>query len=182
MFRIDIPVLENIVENLVLILVVLTSISIILQIGFLVASFSKVRRISDHVERLSRGFEERISPLLVELKETAGATHELLKTVHVAAENFRGVSESVKLQVEKVNAAIEDASTRARIQIAKVDGVISDAVLRVEATTLIIQQSILTPIRELSALIRGISSGLQYLLGSKKNRVNEVHQDEELFI
>ena len=168
-------------ENLVLILVVLTSISVILQIGFLVASFSRVRRISNHVEKLSRGFEEKISPLLDELRETAGATHELLKTVHASAENFRGVSESVKTQVEKVNAAIEDASLRARNQIAKVDGIISDAVLRVEATTLIIQQSVLTPIREMSALIRGVSSGLQYLLG-KKNRVNEVHQDEELFI
>jgi uncharacterized protein YoxC len=170
------------VENLVLILVVLTSISILLQIVFLVAAFFRVRQISDNVERLSRGFEERTTPLLVELKETVGDTRELLKTIQVSAENFRGISESVKSQVEKVNAAIEDASTRARNQIAKVDGVISDAVLRVEATTLIIQQSVLTPIREMSALIRGVSSGLQFLLGNKKNRVNEVHQDEELFI
>jgi len=169
------------VENLVLVLVILTSISVILQMVFLVVAFFRVRRISTNVDRLYQTFEERTNPLLVELKETAGDTRELLKTLQASAENFRGISASVKSQVEKVNDAIEDASTRARNQIAKVDGVISDAVLRVEATTLIIQQSVLTPIREMSALIRGVSSGLQYLLG-KKNRVNEVHQDEELFI
>jgi len=170
------------VENLVLVLVILTSISVILQMVFLVAAFFRVRRISTNVDRLYQTFEERTNPLLVELRETAGDTRELLKTLQASAENFRGISASVKSQVEKVNDAIEDASARARNQIAKVDGVISDAVLRVEATTLIIQQSVLTPIREMSALIRGVSSGLQYLLGNKKNRVNEVHQDEELFI
>ena len=127
-------------ENLVLILVVLTSISVILQMIFLVAAFFRVRRISNNVDRLSQTLDERTTPLLVELKETAGDTRELLKTLQASAENFRGISESVKSQVEQVNAAIEDASTRARNQIAKVDGVISDAVLRVEATTLIIQQ------------------------------------------
>ena len=106
-------------QDLVLILVVLTSISVILQMGFLVASFFRARRISERVEKVSQLFEERILPLLVELKETARVTHELLTTVHAAAENFRGVSESVKLQVEKVTEAIDDASARARIQIAK---------------------------------------------------------------
>ncbi len=179
---IDISVLENAVENLVLVLVVLTSISVIIQVAFLVASLFRVRRISTSVDRLSQTFEERTSPLLVELRETTGEFRELLKTVHAAAENFRGVSESVRLQAEKVNDTIEEAATRARNQIAKVDGVISDAVLRLEATSVIIQQSVLTPVKEVSALIRGISSGLHFLFGNKRNRVNEVHQDEELFI
>jgi hypothetical protein len=170
------------VENLVYILVVIMSISIIIQIVVLVAAFVQVRRISFTIERSSRSFEENTIPVLMQIKETGGLMQELLHTLRATAENFQAVSESVKAQVETVNAAIEDASTRARNQIAKIDGVISDAVLRLEATSLIIQQGVLTPVREVSALIRGISSGLQFLFSSKKNPVNQAHQDEELFI
>ena len=51
-----------------------------------------------------------------------------------------------------------------------------------EATSEIVQENVLEPVRELSALIRGLSSGLNFLLGRKRNPVNEVHQDEEMFI
>ena len=102
--------------------------------------------------------------------------------VQVIADNFAQVSETVKVQVQRVNDVIEDTTDRARLQIAKVDEVVSDAVDRMQATTEVIQQSVLTPVRELSALIAGISSGMQFLFSKRKNHVDEVHQDEELFI
>jgi hypothetical protein len=40
----------------------------------------------------------------------------------------------------------------------------------------------LAPIREVSALVRGVSGGLHFLFARQKNQVDAVHQDEELFI
>ena len=77
---------------------------------------------------------------------------------------------------------IEDTTDRAKVQISRADEVITDAIEKMEATSEIVQENILAPVRETAALIRGVSSGLQFFFSRRKNQVDEVHQDEELFI
>ncbi len=59
---------------------------------------------------------------------------------------------------------------------------VTDAIEKMEATSAVVQQNVLAPIREVSALIRGISRGLHFLFAGRKNPVDAVYQDEELFI
>jgi methyl-accepting chemotaxis protein len=158
------------------------AVAILIQGGILAGVLITLRHLSGNIERLHTYAEKEVSPLLSEMKEIATCAKEILDSSRGTAANFRSISETVKLQVERVNATIEDTTNRARDQIARVDEVVSDAILRLEATSAIIQQNILTPVREVSALIRGVSSGLQFLFTSRKNPVNEAHQDEELFI
>ena len=88
----------------------------------------------------------------------------------------------MRSRVRDVNSVIEETTNRARQQISKADEVVTHAIQRAEATSKVVQESILAPIAELSALIRGLSSGLNLLFGRKRNPVNEAHQDEEMFI
>ncbi len=169
-------------DSYLIVLIVIMSLSIFLQLVIVAGGFVQVRRISSNLEQMRKSVDEKTAPLVLELREIAGQTREVLQTAQCTADNIRGVSEVVKTQVERVNATIDDAGRRARSQIARIDEVVSDAVLRLEATSVIIQQNVLTPVREVSALIRGVSGGLQFLFSGRRNPVNEVHQDEELFI
>ena len=68
-------------------------------------------------------------------------------------------------------------------QLDKVDRISHEVSDRVNETVGIIQDSILRPVREVSALARGVTRGFEIFLNRKDRRaVDQAHQDEELFI
>jgi methyl-accepting chemotaxis protein len=170
------------VERLVDFVVIITAFILITQVFVMTGILLTIRRLTANLNQMRTKLETKIEPAIEEFTEVMGETKRVLIGVQTIADNFAQVSETVKVQVQRVNEVIEETTDRARIQIARVDEVVSDAVDRMEATTEVIQQSVLAPVRELSALIAGITSGMQFLFSRKKNHVNEVHQDEELFI
>jgi hypothetical protein len=155
---------------------------VLVQVVVLTGILLSFRKMTAQFYQIRKNLESKIEPAIEDFRDVMGETRKLLGNVQVAAENFVQVSDTVKAQVQRVNAVLEDTTVRARVQIAKVDEIVSDAVDKMQATTDIIQQSVLAPVRELSALISGISGGLQFLFSKRKNQVDEVHQDEELFI
>ena len=169
-------------ENLVVIFIGLTTVAIIVQVCVLGGIFVSIKKLAFNTERLRFEMEQKIGPALTEFRDVIGDAKHVLQSLHTAAENFAGVSETVRYQVERVNAVIEDTTDRARDQIARADDVITDAIEKMEATSAVVQQNVLAPIREVSALIRGVSGGLHFLFAKRKNQVDAVHQDEELFI
>ena len=169
-------------ENLVVIFIGLTTVAIVAQVCVLGGIFISVKKLAFSVERLRFEMEQKIDPAVAEFRGVLGDAKQVLQNLHTAAENFAGISETVRYQVERVNAVIEDTTDRARDQIARADEVITDAIEKMEATSAVVQQNVLAPIREVSALIRGVSGGLHFLFAGQKNPVDAVHQDEELFI
>jgi methyl-accepting chemotaxis protein len=170
------------VDNLAVILIVLMSIFVILQVGILAGLFVSVRKLVTNVEHLRTNLEEKAEPIIADFREILDHSKDIARNLRASAENFTSVSGNVKYQIERVSATLEDTTDRARAQISKIDGAVADAVQKFEIVTGAIQRSIYAPVREISAIIRGVSSGLHYLFARRRNQVNEVHQDEELFI
>ena len=169
-------------ENLVIALLVLVTIFICIELGTMVSLLVAVRKVGGNVNRLRAVVEQQAEPALIEVREVLGETKNILQSARAATENLTGVTETVRHQVERVNSVIEETTDRARLQISRADEVVTDAIEKMEATSAIVQQNVLGPVRELSALIRGLSSGLAFLFGRKRNAVDEAHQDEEMFI
>lgn len=178
--------MENLVggnlENLVGVLLILVVVFICLQLGTMVVLLAAVRKMGGNLDRMRAMVEQQGTPAIKELREVLGEVKDIVRSVRSATENLTGVTESVRSQIRDVNSVIEETTNRARLQISKADEVVTHAIKRMEATSQVVQESILRPIGELSALIRGLSSGLNALFGRKRNPVNEVHQDEEMFI
>ena len=169
-------------ENLVVIFIGLTTVAIVVQVCVLGGVFISIKKLAFNVERMRFEMDQKVDPALNEFRAVLGDAKLVLQNLHTAAENFAGISETVRYQVERVNAVIEDTTDRARDQIARADEVVTDAIEKMEATSAVVQQNVLAPIREVSALIRGVSGGLHFLFAGRKNPVDAVHQDEELFI
>ena len=166
-------------DNLV---VVFVGVAIIIQLALLGGVFVSIKKIASSVERLRLETDKKLDPAVTEFRDVLGDARLVLQNLHQTTENFAGISETVRHQVERVNAVIEDTTDRARDQIARADEVVTDAIEKMEATSAVVQQNVLGPIREVSALIRGVSGGLHVLFAGRKNPVDAVHQDEELFI
>ena len=165
-----------------LILIILLAILVVIQVGALAGLFISLKKLALGIDRLRANVDSKIDPAVTEFREVLAESRQILRSVQTTAENFATVSETVKYQVERLNAVIEDTTDRAKDQIARADEVVTDAIEKMEATSAIVQQNVLTPIHEVSALIRGVSGGLHFLFGRRRNQVDAVHQDEELFI
>jgi len=170
------------VEKSIDIFIILTSIFIFIQVGVLAGVFVSIRKLAFNVERMRTDVEQKIQPAMADFREVLGEAKQVLQNVRGASENIASITETVKVQVERVNAVIEETADRARVQISRADEVIADAIQKMEATSAIVQENVLAPIREASAIIRGVHGGLHFLFARRRNSVDQVHQDEELFI
>lgn len=144
--------------------------------------YKHLKQMMVSLERQRATFEGKIMPLLGDVKERLDQLKDVFENLQKTTENFVAVSEMVKGQAEKVNMTLQETTDRARIQIARVDEIVSDVVSKIQVTAEVIQQNILAPVREISALIRGVSCALQFLFGRRHSPIDRAHQDEELFI
>jgi len=65
----------------------------------------------------------------------------------------------------------------------RVDQMVSDLVTKVETTADVVQRNVLAPIQEISAVVKGVRSGLEFLFSRRRApSVSEATQDEQLFI
>ncbi len=173
--------MEN-VENLVVALLVLVAVFICIQMATMVILLVAVRKMGRNLNRLQHLVEQQVKPAIIEVREVLGEAKDIVKSVRSAADNLIEATETVRRQVERVNSVVEETTDRARLQISRADEVVTDTIQKMEVAASLVQKSVLGSVRELSALIHGLSSGLNFLFGRKRNPVNEAHQDEEMFI
>ena len=72
---------------------------------------------------------------------------------------------------------------KSRSQIVRVDQMVSDLVEKVETTADSVQKGVLGPVNEVSAVVKGVRAGLEFLFSRRRvTNVSEATQDEQLFI
>jgi hypothetical protein len=145
--------------------VIVASISLFVQMLIFGAMFLEFRRINPVISRLQMLVEEaqpRISSMISDAAEIT----------HVA----RG-------QVQRVDRMVTEAVDRLRMQLVHADQILTGAMETVEETGARIRSSVWRPVQSVTALVRGIQTGLEFYRGRRRQAdgPNE-QQDEELFI
>jgi len=69
-----------------------------------------------------------------------------------------------------MDATVTDAADRARLQIIRADELVTRTLDRVEETTDMVQKTVVSPVRQFSGLIQGVTAGIEFLLGSLGRR------------
>src|SRR5580704_1785963 len=96
------------------------------------------------------------------------------------------VSESstmVRAQMERLDATISDAIDRTRLQVIRADELLNRTLDRLESTTDLVHKTVVSPVRQLSGLVQGITSGVEFLIGARRRRHNGVPvPQDEMFI
>jgi hypothetical protein len=159
-----------------------TTVAVIIQAGILVALYLAVRKSSARVEALSTEVKTKAIPMV----ESANALlAELRPKIELVAENLSQTSMLVRSQVQRLDATVNDIIDRTRLQVIRADELVNRTLDKVEETTEMVHHTVISPIRQVSGLVQGLSAGLQYFLGRRRNRRSReamgVPQDE-LFI
>ena len=169
-------------QNTLLALVFAMVVLLVVQAFALVMLAFAFRKWSTRMEALLtlvEGAVRNTEPVLQATRELVVESREKLNLV---SQNIVEISQLAKNQVSRVDALTAEVSDRLRVQIVRVDQLVSNTVARVEETTETIQRNVLTPVREISAILIGVRTALEFLLRRNKTRVERATQEEELFI
>jgi hypothetical protein len=154
-------------ENLLPLFVGLTAIAVALQAGVLVALFVTVLKTRAKAEALAEQVKSKALPAL----ETAHSLlTELRPKLQVITDNLMETTTVVRSQVERVDATVSDATDRARLQVIRADELLSRTLDRVEETSDLVTKTVVSPVRQVSGIIQGVTAGLEFLLGNRPRR------------
>jgi hypothetical protein len=154
--------------------------AVVLQAGILVALYLSVRQTSARMEALAADVRSKVLP-------TAEIVHSMLVDLRPKiATIVDHCSESavlVSAQIERLDATVNDVIDRTRLQVIRADELVNRTLDRVEQTTDMVHDTVVSPVRRLSGLLQGFTVGLEFLLGGKRRRREGVTvPQDEMFI
>ena len=152
--------------------------AVAVQIGVLLAILATVRKSSARMESLADEVHKRAIPTLDAAQTFLTKTSPRVETI---LDNVAASSTLLREQLEHMDKTVTDIVDRARLQVIRTDQLVTRTLDRVEETTDIVHHSVISPVRQVAALIDGISAGLNALLGRKSRSNGErvgVPQDE----
>ena len=86
----------------------------------------------------------------------------------------------VRAQVVRIDAALTDVVDRTRLQVIRADEMVSHTMDKIEETGDMVRKTVVSPVKHISGVVRGVSTGFEVFFGAKRRRRNGngVSQDE----
>lgn len=172
-------------NNLLIVFIAITAAAILLQAGLLAAMYLSMRKTSARVEALADEVKTKVLPTI----DTAqAALSEIKPNIAAIVANIKETSASLREEIQRVDATVNDAVDRARLQIIRADEMLTRTFDRVEQTTDVVQKTVMSPVRQFSGVIQGVTAGVEYFFagrGRKNGRSREARRpvpQDEMFI
>ena len=147
--------------------VLLTGLAVLLQACVLAAMFVTMRKTAARLEALASEVKTKVLPTV---EQAQALLTEVRPKLLVIAENLEQTTTTVRTQIQRVDATVSDVVDRARLQVIRADELLSRTMDRVEQTSDMVQKTVISPVRQLSGLMQGITVGLEYLFGRSGRR------------
>ena len=157
-----------------------TAAAVVIQAGILVALYVAVRKSSSRMEALATEVKDKVMPTA----DTAQAMLvELRPKIDTIATNVSATTSVVRGQLERLDATVSDVVDRTRLQVIRADELLNRTMDRIEDTTDVVHRTVVSPVRQLSGLIQGVTVGLDFLFGGKRRHRGDVTvPQDEMFI
>ncbi|MGA8272430.1 MAG: hypothetical protein WB919_12790 [Candidatus Sulfotelmatobacter sp.] len=183
-------------ENLVALFIAATAAAVVLQALILVALYLAVRKTTARMEAIAEEVKVKALPAMdsanLALTELRPKVSQLLDHIEAlqpklqfVAENLAQTTTMVRSEVQRVDATVNDAMDRARLQVIRADEMLTRTFDRVEHTSDLVTKTVVSPVRQVSGLFRGVTAGVEFFLGNRarkngdnRNPRRPVPQDE----
>jgi hypothetical protein len=157
-----------------------TAAAVVIQAGILVGLFLAVRNTTARVEALATELQTKVLPTV----DLANAMlRDLRPKIETMVENVTESSTMVRAQIERIDATVSDVIDRTRLQVIRADELVNGTMDRIEQTRDVVHRTVISPIRQVSGLIQGVTAGLEFLIGTRRRQNNDVSvPQDEMFI
>jgi hypothetical protein len=159
---------------------ILVAIAVLMQAGAMLGIWLAIRQVPGQIESVRNEVKQRIDPLTQSALEIVNNSREPLRTISA---NLAEISTILRNRTSNADQVAAELLDKSRSQIIRVDKMVSELVEKVETTADAVQKGVLGPISEVSAVVKGVRSGLEFLFSRRRvTNVSEATQDEQLFI
>lgn len=165
--------------------IALTGLAIFLQAGILLAMYLAMRQSSARMEALASELKSKVVPTI---EHAEALMAEFRPKLQVIGENLQQTTTLLRDQVTRADATVKDAVDRGRLQIIRADELLTRTLDRVEQTSDMVHSTVISPVRQLSGLMQGITVGLEFLFGGRSRRNGSSREErrpvpqDEMFI
>jgi CHAT domain-containing protein len=154
--------------------IALTGIAVLLQACVLLAMYITMRKSGERMEALVAEVKTKLMPTV---EQAQALLIEIRPKLEVITENVAESTTTIRAQVQRVDATVNDVVDRARLQIIRADELLSRTLDRVEQTSEMVHNTVISPVRQLSGIMQGITVGLDFLFRTR-NRKNGGGREE----
>jgi outer membrane murein-binding lipoprotein Lpp len=157
-----------------------TAAAVVIQAAIMVALYVAVRQTTSRMETLATQVKDKVLPTA----DTAQSIMmDLRPKIDTIATNVSDTSSMVRGQLERIDATVSDVVDRTRLQVIRADELLNLTMDRIEETTDVVHRTVVSPIRQLSGLIQGLTAGVEFLFGGKRaSRRDVTVPQDEMFI
>jgi hypothetical protein len=167
-------------ETLLTVFIAVTAVAVVLQMAILAALYFSTKKTSARVEAIAKQVEEKALPVLTMANEMLTDAKPKFETI---LDNMTVTTTTVREQAERLNVTLSDIVDRTRLQVIRADELVSRTMDRVEETTEAVHHVVLSPVRQLSAMMTGLMAGIgEYVGGRRVRRQERAVPQDEMFI
>lgn len=153
-------------DNLTTVFIAITGAAVLLQACILAAMYLAMRKSSARMEALATEMKTKVLPTVEQAQEIIT---ELRPKIETIADNLQESTTVVREQVKRMDATVNDVVDRARLQVIRADELLTRTLDRVEQTSDMVHKTVISPVRQLSGIMQGITVGLEFLFAGRKN-------------
>lgn len=167
-------------DTLLTILIIIVAAAVVLQALTMFGIYKAIRGMQGEVTDICSEVRRRLDPITQSVTEIVGESREPVRTV---MSNLTEVSRVLRERTSSVDGVLEELLDKVRLQMARLDQTMTDVLDKVEETTTTVQRNIITPVTEVSAILRGVQAGMDFFLSRRRSgQTSDVPQDEQMFI
>jgi ABC-type transporter Mla subunit MlaD len=125
---------------------------------------------------------QSVQQITTRLGEITGKANEIAAKASDMATRANELLDISKVQAVKIDALVSDASARAKVQMDRAELVLDDTMGRVQESVSTVHHGVMKPLREVAGVANGVKAAVSTLLKGQRPSVDQVTQDEEMFI
>jgi len=154
-------------DKLLTFFVALTALAVLTQACVLIAIYLMSRRLTNQLDRFMSETREMMVPVKA-----------ITENLKVASSNILEIGVSAREQFRRVEAMVSDTGDVLRAQLNRMEAVTKDVADRINTTADIVQNTVLRPVREVSAITKGFGRGFEYFFKKNKRTKNSTTNDD----
>lgn len=159
--------------------IVIAAIAIILQTAILAGLFFETRTAVRNLTRIVSQLQARIDPILIRTNRILEDSESRIASV---MEDASELTRLARNQAQKVDRVVTDIAERLRVQVIRADRILTGTLEVIEETGTTVRSKIWQPINQVSAVLKGVKAGLDFLRQRRRPEGEATTEDEELFI
>jgi len=161
--------------------VIIASVAIVMQAAMLIAMFFTLRESLQRITKITTELHEKLDPILT---KTNYLLEDSRTRITSMVADWAEFSQIARNQAVKFDRVVSEGMELLRVQLVRADQVLTGVIETADDVGTQFRKSILGPVTQVAAVIRGVKAGLDFFSKPKSGNSERARSqsDEELFI